>query len=78
MPSELDELMDRDPESLSDRDLDGIILYHRKRRAEKQALPPGTRGKRATKDIGEKVSLAGFAERITQKAAAPAIIKRRI
>ena len=76
--SDLDELMDRDPEELSDRDLDQIILYHRKKRAERAALPPGTRGKRASKDIGDKVSLEGLAQRILKVQAAPAVIKRRV
>ena len=61
MSNEIDELMDRDPLELSDRDLDGIIAYHRMRRAER------AKGKSAkpTKESGPKVDLSAVLKRIS-------------
>lgn len=47
-PSELDELMSRDPLNLSAQDIDSIIAFQRAARARREAGGPRT--KRATKD----------------------------
>ena len=44
-PSELDELMDRDPLEMSKDNIDSIIAYHRNLRAKREEAPKG-RGKR--------------------------------
>lgn len=47
-PSELDELMSRDPLDLSSQDIDSIIAYHRDLRAKKAAgLVKTPRGRKA-------------------------------
>lgn len=52
-PSELDELMARDPLDLSATDIDSIIAYHRDLRAKKAAGEFKTkRGKAATEESG--------------------------
>lgn len=50
-PSELDELMSRDPLDLSAQDIDSIIAYHRDLRAKKAAGEFKTpRGRKSTAD----------------------------
>ena len=51
MANEIDELMDQDPLSLSSRDLDKIILYHRQRRADLEA------GKKPKREAGPGLKL---------------------
>lgn len=64
MPTDLDALMDLDPLSLSDRDIDAIIAYHRNNRARegadgKMAKPKGTATK-AKLDLADLIK--GIAE----------------
>lgn len=59
MANELDELMSLDPLEMSSRDIDAIIAYHRKARANAEA------GIKPVKESGPKVSLTGsFLDRI--------------
>lgn len=53
MANELDELMDLDPISLTTENLDAIIAYHRKARANAEA------GIKPAKEKGPKVDLSG-------------------
>lgn len=72
-PNDLDELMSRDPLSLSDQDIDRIIDFHRKARGRRAA---GERPVKSTAAAGLDISA------ITNKlvtAAAPTVkITRRI
>lgn len=74
----LDQLMDLDPLELTKENLDSIIAFHRKKRAEREAAGPRTRGK-ATKDTGASSALADLVKSMA-KAAPPAgpVVKRRI
>lgn len=81
--NDIDALMDLDPLELGTRELDAIIAYHRKKRAEREALPPGTRGKRTTKaskDTGGSSALSNLVKTmvLNSPAAEKTIVKRRI
>ncbi len=67
--TDLDELMDKDPLSLTKSDIDDIIAYHRRLRAE-----PGQRPKRETAP-GPKIDLAAIG---LAKPAPPPIVRRRL
>lgn len=54
--SDLDDLMSADPLSLSDQDIDKIIAYQRKHRAQVEG------GVKVKKEKGPGVSLAGLME----------------
>lgn len=72
-PSELDELMMRDPLDLSAQDIDKIIAYQRQARARREA--PGPKGRRSsglTDAPGGKIDLAALG--LTAKPAAPTTI----
>lgn len=75
-PSELDELMARDPLELSAQDIDSIIAYQRQQRARKEA---GGKTKRATKDGPpsgiDLVALVTRAPAPAPKAASPSATK---
>ncbi len=61
-PSELDELMSRDPLQMSKSDIDSIIAYQRQARAKREAAPKG-RGKRtdlAEHDNSKPIDLAAL------------------
>ena len=62
-PSELDELMQRDPLSLSSQDIDKIIAFQRQARARREAGPT-KRGKSDLKD-GSGIDLVSL---VTKKA----------
>ena len=68
-PSELDELMSRDPLELSAQDIDKIIAYQRNQRARKEAGGPKTR--RATK--ASEPSGIDLVALVTKKPSAPVI-----
>ena len=73
-PSELDELMSRDPLSMTTEDIDKIIAYHRNLRAQREAAPKG----RAKKDLvdmtGQALDLAALG--LTKSApATPSVAK---
>ena len=72
--SDLDELMDRDPLELSAQDIDSIIAYQRKHRAQVAG------GKRAKKDDGPGVSidLAKLGLVPSAPVAGVAAVKRRV
>lgn len=73
MATELDILMDIDPLNLTIDNLDEIIAYYRKRRAEREA---GT-AKRPAKDSGPGVSLDGVLKNLI--GAKPQVtVKRRV
>lgn len=77
--NELDALMDLDPLELTNEDLDQIISFHRKKRAEREVS--GTRGKtRASKDTGASSALADLVKNMAKSSTTnPAtVIKRRI
>lgn len=56
-PDELDELMARDPTSLQTADIDKIIAYQRKQRANREAGIKSPRPKRGVDPNAPKVSL---------------------
>lgn len=56
-PDELDELMARDPTSLQAQDIDKIIAYQRKARANREAGIKAPRPKRGVDPNAPKVSL---------------------
>lgn len=76
----LDELMDKDPLLLTKEDLDSIITFHRKKRAERETGGAGAR--RASKDTGASATLASLVEKMKTNAPNAGIIanvvKRRI
>lgn len=75
----LDELMDKDPLLLTKEDIDSIILFHRKKRAERET---GGAGRRATKDTGAAVKLSELVAKMKDNAPNAGLIanvvKRRI
>lgn len=72
MANEIDELMALDPLLMSSGDIDGIIAYHRRNRANAEA------GIKPKKETGPKVSLDNLmATLITPKPTA-APMKRRV
>lgn len=63
-PSELDELMSRDPLSMSREDIDKIIAYQRQARAQREGAPKG-RKRSDLVDMSEKpldLTLLGLAK----------------
>lgn len=65
-PSELDELMARDPLDLSAADIDSIIAYHRDLRAKKAAGEFKTkRGKAAATQDGSGIDLVALVQGVT-------------
>lgn len=75
MANELDELMDKDPLSLSKQDIDAIIAYQRKARANYES------GVKPKKGSGEAVVPLGniVASLLGQAAPTPAqTVKRRV
>lgn len=56
-PSELDELISRDPLELSAQDIDKIIAYQRQQRARREAGEKVPRGRKKAADTGETVTL---------------------
>lgn len=52
--SDIDDLMDKDPLGLSNRDLEAIIAYHRNRRASEDA--PRGRAKKASPEAKAQLS----------------------
>lgn len=70
-PSDLDELMDRDPLNLSAQDIDDIIAYHRKQRARRAA------GEKPLKNTaGPKVDLTKIVKGLSPKPATPVVTRR--
>lgn len=78
MSNDLDELMDKDPLSLSSQDIDTIIAYQRNQRAQREAGVKAPRGKAKglNAEPGKKLDLAALGLRPTPSAATA--IKRRI
>lgn len=76
--NELDALMDLDPLELTNENLDAIIAFHRKKRAERETGGPRTRTK-AVKDSGAGSALGALVKEMVgaQKPAGP-VVKRRI
>lgn len=69
-PSELDELMSRDPLQLSAQDIDAIIQYQRQARARRES---GAKTKKATAD--SPPSGIDLVSLVTKKPTAPVITK---
>lgn len=74
MANEIDLLMDLDPLSMSARDIDSIIAYHRQNRANAEA------GIKPKKETGPKVSLDSvMGSLLAAKPKAPTVlVKRRV
>lgn len=71
-PTDLDELMSRDPTELSKIDIDQIIAYHRKQRQRRAS------GEKPSKDTaGTKIDLSKIISGLKPKPIGP-IIKRRL
>lgn len=70
MPSEIDELMDKDPMQLSKQDLDAIIAYHRKAQANFVS------GVKPKKEKGPSVDLSGVVQSLTNTPQAVPIKRR--
>ncbi len=76
-PSELDELMSRDPLMMTRDNIDSIIAYQRQARAKREAAPKG-RGKRtdlAEHDNTKPIDLAALGLLAKPKAVGPAVTK---
>lgn len=71
-PSELDELMMRDPLDLSAQDIDAIIAYQRQARARRETPTGKGRSRGLTDAPGGKIDLAALG--LTAKPAAPTTI----
>lgn len=72
MANEIDELMNLDPLSMTAKDIDGIIAYHRRNRANAEA------GIKPKKETGPKVSLDSVLANLIPAKPAAAPMKRRI
>lgn len=59
-PSDLDELMSRDPMDMTTDDIDKIIAYHRNIRAQREAGPKGKRGKDLVDMTGQALDLSAL------------------
>lgn len=71
-PSELDELMSRDPLQMTKSDIDAIIAYQRNARAQREAPAGGRRRKSDLTDMTDKpIDLAALGL-VAKPAAAPA------
>lgn len=68
--TDLDDLMDKDPLSLTKEDIDDIIAYHRRLRSE-----PGVRPKRVV-EAGPKIDLAAIG--LVKPVVAAPVVRRRI
>ena len=66
MANEIDELMSMDPLEMAAKDIDAIIAYHRKNRANAEA------GIKPKKEAGPKVSLTSLMDKIKAKQGLPA------
>lgn len=74
-PSELDELMSRDPLSLSSQDIDSIIAAQRAQRARREAgKGKGARGAKAQLSDGSGIDLAAMMRGEAIPTAAPAAL----
>jgi hypothetical protein len=72
-PDELDELISRDPLELSAQDIDKIIAYQRKQRAQRESGPV-RRTKKAETPSG--IDLVGLVKGIATPKPAPKITRR--
>lgn len=70
--NEIDELMNLDPLEMSARDIDSIIAYHRRNRANAEA------GIKPKKEIGPKQSLDLAALGLSKPVVAAPPMKRRV
>lgn len=68
-PSELDELMSRDPLQMTTEDIDKIIAYQRQQRAQREAAPKGRKRSDLTDMTDKPLDLAALG---LAKPAAPA------
>jgi Holliday junction resolvase len=68
-PTDLDELMSRDPLKLSDNDIEAIIEFHRKARARRAA------GEKPSKPASASVDISSVVSKLVT-AAAPKITRR--
>lgn len=67
-PSDLDELMSRDPLSLSSQDIDKIIAMQRQYRARKEAAPVRGRGKAKAEAVPSGIDLVALVKSQAQPA----------
>ena len=70
--SDLDELMTRDPLSLSSADIDKIVEHHRNQRARRAA------GEKVTKPKGPSVDISSITKKLVADAKPEVKITRRI
>lgn len=70
-PSELDELMSRDPLEMTREDINSIIAYQRQARANREGAPKGRKRSDLTDMTDKPIDLAALGL-IKPKAAAPA------
>ena len=70
--SDLDELMSRDPLSLSSADIDSIITFHRAARAKRVA------GEKPARTAKQGLDLTKITQKLVHDAAPPVKIDRRI
>ena len=72
MANDLDELMSRDPLSLSAQDIDSIIAYHRTQRARKAA------GEKPTKPASASIDISEITKKLVKEAKPTLKMDRRI
>jgi hypothetical protein len=72
MSNDLDELMSRDPLSLSEADLSAIIAYHRNQRSRKAA------GEKPIKSSPTSIDISDIAKKLITSSTPTVSIKRRI
>lgn len=72
MANEIDTLMDLDPLELTTSDLDTIIAYHRRNRANAEG------GVKPKKESGPKISLDNVLKTLVKPQAAASEFKRRV
>lgn len=71
--SDLDDLMSRDPMSLSSQDIDAIITYHRTLRAKRAA------GEKPTKPAAASIDITALTQNLIKKSnPQPPIARRKI
>ena len=72
MANDLDELMSRDPLSLSTQDIDSIIAYHRAQRARKAS------GEKPTKPASASIDISEITKKLVKEAKPTLKMDRRI
>ena len=71
MANDLDELMSRDPMSLSAKDIDAIIAYHRNQRARKAS------GEKPVRTSSANVDISAITKKIVKESKPAVVCDRR-